>query len=138
MEMLIVIAIIAILIAIAIPIFTAQLEQSRDSVSISNIRGAYAEASAAMMTSNGKAVAKTGNTTVAAVSDGKQEVTVENVDFKGQAEGFSGLESELSFTNKLGSDDKATGGVPGTYKLTFTFDVNDSSCTLGSPEKTSD
>ena len=44
MEMLIVVAIIAILIAIAIPSFTAQLEKAREAADIANIRSAYAEA----------------------------------------------------------------------------------------------
>ena len=46
MEMLIVVAIIAILIAIAIPTFTAQLEKAREAADIANIRSAYAEAMA--------------------------------------------------------------------------------------------
>ena len=44
MEMLIVVAIIAILIAIAIPSFTTQLEKAREAADIANIRSAYAEA----------------------------------------------------------------------------------------------
>ncbi len=44
MEMLIVIAIIAILIAIAIPIFSGQLENAREATDAANIRSAYAEA----------------------------------------------------------------------------------------------
>lgn len=44
MEMLIVVAIIAILVAIAIPTFTAQLEKAREAADIANIRSAYAEA----------------------------------------------------------------------------------------------
>ena len=44
MEMLIVVAIIAILIAIAIPTFTAQLEKAREAADIANIRSAYSEA----------------------------------------------------------------------------------------------
>lgn len=43
MEMLIVIAIIAILVAIAIPIFTTQLENAREAADLANVRGAYAE-----------------------------------------------------------------------------------------------
>ena len=50
MEMLIVIAIIAILIAIAIPIFTAQLERAHESTDAANLRSAYATASAVMLT----------------------------------------------------------------------------------------
>ena len=43
MEMLIVVAIIAILIAIAIPVFGAQLEKAREATDAANIRAAYAE-----------------------------------------------------------------------------------------------
>ena len=43
MEMLIVVAIIAILIAIMIPVFNAQLEKSREAADAANIRAAYAE-----------------------------------------------------------------------------------------------
>lgn len=42
-ELLIVVAIIAVLVAIAIPVFTNQLEKSREATDIANIRGAYAE-----------------------------------------------------------------------------------------------
>ena len=42
-ELLIVVAIIAVLVAIAIPIFTSQLEKSREATDAANIRSAYAE-----------------------------------------------------------------------------------------------
>ena len=42
-ELLIVVAIIAVLTAIAIPVFTTQLEKSRESTDMSNLRAAYAE-----------------------------------------------------------------------------------------------
>lgn len=44
MEMLIVVAIIAILVAIAIPTFAGQLENARQATDVANIRAAYAEA----------------------------------------------------------------------------------------------
>ena len=50
MEMLIVVAIIAILVAIAIPVFTAQLEKAREATDLANIRSAYAEVLAAFLT----------------------------------------------------------------------------------------
>ncbi len=46
-ELLIVVAIIGVLVAIAIPIFTAQLERSRESTDLANARGMYAEVMAA-------------------------------------------------------------------------------------------
>ena len=42
-ELLIVVAIIAVLVAISIPIFTGQLEKSREATDAANIRSAYAE-----------------------------------------------------------------------------------------------
>ena len=50
MEMLIVVAIIAILVAIAIPTFTNQLEKAREATDMANIRAAYAEVMASALT----------------------------------------------------------------------------------------
>lgn len=52
-ELLIVVAIIAVLVAIAIPVFTTQLEKSRQSTDAANIRSAYAKASAAVLSGDG-------------------------------------------------------------------------------------
>ena len=41
-ELLIVVAIIAVLVAIAIPVFTTQLEKSREATDAANVRAAYA------------------------------------------------------------------------------------------------
>ena len=49
-ELLIVVAIIAVLVAIAIPVFTTQLEKSREATDASNLRAAYAEVMAAALT----------------------------------------------------------------------------------------
>lgn len=46
MEMLIVIAIIAVLVAIAIPVLGSQLENAREATDAANIRSAYAEVAA--------------------------------------------------------------------------------------------
>ena len=82
-ELLIVVAIIAVLVAISIPIFTSQLEKSRDAVTVSNIRAAYAEAAAEVLTSN--AAGKAGTLTSSAYA----------VDCKGTQTGLSGLETQL-------------------------------------------
>ena len=42
-ELLVVVAIIAVLTAIAIPVFSAQLEKAKEATDIANIRAAYAE-----------------------------------------------------------------------------------------------
>lgn len=50
MELLIVVAIIAVLVAIAIPLFTQQLEKAREATDEANIRSAYAACSTAVLT----------------------------------------------------------------------------------------
>ena len=49
-EMLIVVAIIAVLVAIAIPFFTSQIEKSREAADLANVRNAYAEIMTAAIT----------------------------------------------------------------------------------------
>ena len=49
-ELLIEVAIIAVLVAIAIPVFSAQLKRAKVATTIANLRSAYAEASAAYLT----------------------------------------------------------------------------------------
>ena len=48
-ELLVVVAIVSILAAISIPIFTRQLETSREATDLANVRSAYAEVMAAVM-----------------------------------------------------------------------------------------
>ena len=55
MEMLIVVAIIAVLVAIAIPTFTNQLEKAREATDMANIRSAYAEVIACALTGDASA-----------------------------------------------------------------------------------
>lgn len=49
-ELLIVVAIIAVLVAISIPIFTSQLEKAKEATDLANVRSAYAEAVADYLT----------------------------------------------------------------------------------------
>lgn len=51
-ELLVVVAIIGVLVAISIPIFTSQLEKSREAVDAANIRAAYAEIMAEAITND--------------------------------------------------------------------------------------
>ena len=140
-ELLIVVAIIAVLVAVSIPVLNNQLEKSRDAVTVSNIRAAYAEATTEYITSNGKAVTN-GNVDVKAPdASSKVVVTVSNVVVKGEdaTKGLSGLEAELPFT--VSSDNaaelnKVSGkkGSGGTVNVTFTFTVGSSDApTFGFP-----
>lgn len=78
-----------VLVAISIPIFTAQLEKSRDAVTLSNIRAAYAEASSAKLTE------ADGDNGVKYNSDGT--VTVPNVVVKGESNNGGFEKTELPF-----------------------------------------
>ena len=103
-ELLIVVAIIAVLVAISIPIFNSQLEKSRDAVSVANLRAAYAEATTEYL-SDGKT--------------GDAKIT-EEVALKGKkADEFSGLTSELPFVID-GSLEKKD-GTAGNVTVTFSY-----------------
>lgn len=59
MEMLIVVAIIAVLVAIAIPVFSGQVEKANQAADAANIRAAYAEAVLNSMDNDGTGTATT-------------------------------------------------------------------------------
>ena len=79
-ELLVVVAIIGVLVAISIPIFTSQLEKARDATDAANLRAAYAQVSADLLTNSDPAVTSK---------------TSEAVKITGQKEGFEGI-SEIA------------------------------------------
>ena len=112
-ELLIVVAIIAVPVAIAIPIFNAQLEKSRDAVTVSNLRAAYAEAQTAVIGG-----ADSGNATITKNQDGTKSVTVKGVAAKGEQAGYSDdVDKELPFDAPA-----EMGGTAGNYDVTFSYD----------------
>lgn len=110
-ELLIVVAIIAVLVAIAIPVFSSQLEKSRDAVTTSNLRAAYAEAMTEMIsesksTSSAYTVACKGTK-----SDTDLSGTAKELPFSGAAIGtIAGYTSaqEAKVTFSIDTDDKVT------------------------------
>lgn len=113
-ELLIVVAIIAVLVAIAIPIFTSQLEKSRDAVSVANMRTAYAEAQTLALTAT-----KNGDKADKATWDATAKtVTVADVEFKGKdsTDNFSGLAAELPFPGTAVTEPAA-----GKHAMVFTY-----------------
>ena len=77
-ELLIVVAIIAVLVAIGIPIFTSQLEKSREAVDLSDVRSAYAEVMMAAITGDTTAYyTKDANQTIYDSQNSVYTITVE-------------------------------------------------------------
>ena len=113
----------AVLVAIAIPIFNSQLEKSRDATTVANIRSAYAEAQTAFLTSSGDTAT---GVTYTAKDGGGAEIMVPNVVAKGKStknnEHFSGETSDLVIADVVNSNCSNMDGTAGTYNLTFTYD----------------
>ena len=125
-ELLIVVAIIAVLVAVAIPVFTTQLEKSRDGVSVSNLRSAYAEAMTTILTYTSDTTE--GNVTIAATAGtngapASYTVSVANVVIKSQvADNWSNQAVELPWNNGTGNA-PTDPGKPATYALGFTYTI---------------
>ena len=65
-----------VLVAISIPIFTSQLEKSKEATDLANIRSAYAEVSANVLTEEGAVTEKKeGNVTINAVAADATDMT---------------------------------------------------------------
>ena len=108
-ELLIVVAIIAVLTAIAIPVFSGQLEKSREAVDAANIRAAYAEI---------MADALTGDPSGMTMSD-------YNVTLKQQTAGWSAY---FDFPDNLNGHASAE-PTPGVA-VTFTYDPSTGEVTM--------
>ena len=99
-ELLIVVAIIAVLVAIAIPIFTAQLDKANDATDVANVRSAYAEVVA--------------NTLTADSTNLSHDITIKG---KGNTSAWNGVDmAGLKLTTAMHP------GTPGNYTVTFTID----------------
>ena len=68
-ELLIVVAIIGVLVAVSIPIFTAQLEKAREATDEANIRSLYAECTAAVLSEDTSATTSIKNGTLTVTKD---------------------------------------------------------------------
>ena len=100
-ELLIVVAIIAVLVAVAIPVFSTQLEKSRDATTVANLRSAYAEA------------------TTAYLSDGTNSTKV-RFESLSKVDGLTGSDALAWYNDATKTNFNLS--EPGTYTLTVTFD----------------
>ena len=140
-ELLIVVAIIGILVSISIPVFTNQLERSRDAASIANIRSAYAQAMAEYLTNSfsdsrmddavhSYDVNNSSGTRVMTVNFRKGrivQICVMNVEIKStKANDWSGMGDSLPFHGHMRPWNDGDTGVPRKYMIVFNFDESGS------------
>ena len=114
-ELLVVVAIIGVLVAISIPIFTSQLEKSREAVDLANIRSAYAEVQTAALTDLGATSEfKTGDSIQRTGTDGSYVWTA-TVDLKQMQDDWQGAVDEIGGVNIKDSHPKAGKKCTVTY-----------------------
>ena len=113
MEMLIVVAIIAVLVAIAIPVFNGALTKSKEAADVANVRATYAERQTAMLTENTKAPADkdallkgpTGNDTLTLNYPDKLTVTNGTITYTASKLTDAANADSKTFTWTLGTPD---------------------------------
>ncbi len=114
-ELLIVVAIIGVLVAISIPIFSKQLEKARDATSVANLRSAYSQAMSYVIEYNGNIPSNhfkpADNPNIILYGGPKYGGNITAVMIKGvylhsnSANDWSGLASSLPFYNMLSKTD---------------------------------
>lgn len=113
-ELLVVVAIIGVLVAISIPIFTSQLEKAREATDEANIRSLYAECSAAVLTGSSD------DTKITVNKDASGEVTNATATYT-MTQKVNGLSNGTSITIggvTITSDDFKTGTATITVNAT--------------------
>lgn len=123
-ELLIVVAIIAVLVAIAIPIFTSQLEKAREAVDAANIRAAYAEVMTSALTDPKKTEGDVTYNEEDKSYSMVVEITQRGKDWKSNIDwpkGVTGADSEVTVGGKatIKYTPAATGDAAGTVSVTY-------------------
>ncbi|MCH4013856.1 MAG: type II secretion system GspH family protein [Solobacterium sp.] len=119
-ELLIVVAIIGVLVAISIPIFTSQLEKAREATDLANIRSAYAECTTAVLT---------GEADDGVTEDKDTGAYSKSVDISQTKAGWLSSNADVKLAGKAVSSftwkpaDGANGSVKVTVNKDGTFDV---------------
>ena len=103
-ELLIVVAIIAVLVAVAIPVFTTQLERSREATDMSNVRAAYAEVIANYLANGGKTMSSGSGRTTVTVTARQTVAGWQNTENGKLQIRVNGSEDTISFSAKTSGD----------------------------------
>lgn len=122
-ELLIVVAIIAVLVAISIPVFTTQLEKSREATDLANARSAYAEVMVTALTGEASSTNVTvTDTSITATVELKQQVDNWQTIKSGETLDVGGIKS---------SDSTHWTGVPGKGgSVVITYNPTSGLCSL--------
>ena len=115
-ELLIVVAIIGVLVAISIPIFSAQLEKAREATDAANIRSAYAELAADALTGEDVTASTEGNITINAANADSATLTATVKLTQATAD----WQSSSLKGSKIGSMAAGTPTAKGTATITVT------------------
>lgn len=114
-ELLVVVAIIAVLVAISIPIFTAQLEKSREATDEANIRAAYAEVMASALTE---------------AADGENDVVKTDDDYSKTVELQQKQDGWQGSVDNIGGIDVSAMTPKAGSTATVTYDASEASVTI--------
>ena len=133
MEMLIVVAIIAILVAIAIPTMTNALEQSRESADAANIRAAYAEVMTAELTEGAAQFQEDSHLnaawTMKASASGTATVSTSIIATVPLTQQKADWQNK-KITNIAGTSTASLSGVKSNGAVTITFDEVSGTCVI--------
>jgi len=121
-ELLIVVAIIAVLTAIAIPIFTAQLERSREETDIANMRAAKA-AAVAFFLDHADTNTVYFNAANGSVATDKKGIAAygRGTGTDGNAPAYPEYTNKTPYTGKIVQVTKSTDATTGTESLAITW-----------------
>ena len=128
-ELLIVVAIIAVLVAIAIPVFTSQLEKSREAADAANIRSAYAVVqSAALIQDNSTDFAKNNTADATFTVEGAEGSYIykATVKLKQQQDQWQSGAQDIGGVTLTADSAKANG----TATITYTQSSNSTTITI--------
>ena len=128
-ELLIVVAIIAVLVAIAIPVFTSQLEKAREATDAANIRSAYAAVQTAALVQDDQATLtkmNTADTTYTVTGTEGSLVYTATVKLKQQQDAWQSGAQDIGGVS-LAAD---TAKKLGTATITYTQSTNVTTITI--------
>ena len=141
MELLIVLAIVSVLVAIAIPVFAKQIEKSREAADLANVRSAYAELMVKVLAEETPAPVTVGLKQKEAGWQTKLPITVGGVTFNGTVTAnwigtpIGGGTCVVSYDRDKGAiftwGGSFGGGNGGNVKPTYTGDLADTAAKLG-------